>query len=123
MLELLQKRQLFTSLVPRLIDKAIALGYAVTINEVIRDPRVAQWNAANGIGISNSLHLVGLAVDLNLFDDSDDPNPDRDHYIKDGTGHTELGAYWKTLHADCRWGGDFVKRDFNHYSWFYQGRA
>lgn len=27
-----------------------------------------------------------------------------------------LGTYWKSLNPECRWGGDFMKRDFNHFS-------
>lgn len=113
--DLLQRRLLFTRLLPRLIDRAIALSYGCTINEVLRDPKVAQWNAAQGMGISNSLHLVGLAVDLNLF------MPDGT-YIKNEVGHTALGAYWKALDPRCAWGGDFTKRDWNHYAITYEGR-
>jgi len=114
--ELFQKRLLFTKLLPKLLAGAEGLGYLVTINEVLRSPAAAQWNAAHGVGISNSLHLVGLAVDLNLFTQDGT-------YITTNLGHDQLGVYWKSLHTDCRWGGDFIKKDFNHYSLFYQGRA
>jgi len=45
---------------------------------------------------------------LNLFKDG--------RYILDDEGHRELGTWWKTIGPDYRWGGDFPKRDFNHYS-------
>lgn len=35
----------------------------------------------------------------------------------------ELGRYWKSLHPDNRWGGDFVSKDYNHFSMLYGGIA
>lgn len=113
--ELFQKRLLFTRLLPKLIEATKGLGYLCTINEVLRSPAAAAWNAQHGLGISNSLHIDGLAVDLNLF--SADGT-----YITTNLGHADLGMYWKSQHPDCCWGGDFVKTDFNHYSITYQGR-
>ena len=92
-----------------LLLKAYELGYTVQMGETYRTPQQAAANAANGTGIANSLHSEHLAVDLNLFRDG--------QYITDSTGHTELGAFWKTLGPAHRWGGDFTSRkDFNHYS-------
>lgn len=104
-----EKRTRFTRYVPRLIDKAFELGYFAAGNEWLRTVAQAQANANSGAGIAHSVHLDGLAIDLNLYRADGT-------YIVDGTGHTELGAYWKTLQPDFCWGGDFSKRDFNHYS-------
>lgn len=103
-----QKQTRFALAVARLIQKADEIGYEMTIGEVERTAAQAAANAASGAGISNSLHLQRLAIDLHLFKNG--------RYITDGEGHAELGRWWKSLHADHRWGGDFAKRDFNHYS-------
>lgn len=91
-----------------LIQQAKALGYGVTLGEAWRSPEQAALNAAKGTGISNSLHTERLAIDLNLFRGG--------VYITDESGHRTLGAWWKTLGPNYRWGGDFSKPDPNHYS-------
>jgi hypothetical protein len=98
----------FAQQVANLIKKAGSLGYGVTFGEAWRSPEQAKANAANGSGIANSLHTERLAIDLNLFKDG--------RYITDSEGHTDLGAWWKSLGPMYRWGGDFRKKDFNHYS-------
>jgi hypothetical protein len=66
--------------------------------------------------VRNSLHFRRLAVDLNLFVEG--------KYV---TGEHPLwytiGDYWKSLSPECRWGGDFKARDFNHFSIQYGGVA
>lgn len=109
-----QKQSRFALGVALLIQKADELGYAVTFGEAWRTPEQAKWNAERGAGTMTSLHIERLAIDLNLFKDG--------RYITDGEGHTELGAWWKLLGQDHRWGGDFVKKDFNHYSITPDGR-
>lgn len=104
-----QKQSRFVLDVARLILKAYELGYELTFGEAWRTPEQAKWNAAQGIGTATSLHIDRLAIDLNLFIDG--------RYITNDEGHTELGAYWKTLSPDYRWGGDIAnKKDYNHYS-------
>lgn len=79
-------------------------------------PRLAEALVNNGKnnGVVNSVHSVGLAVDLNLFRDG--------IYLSSSEDHAKLGAYWKTLHPLARWGGDFRPRpDGNHYSFEYNG--
>lgn len=103
-----QLQERFAQDAARLILKAAELGYGVTFGDAYRTPQQAAANAAADTGISRSLHCERLAIDLNLFKAG--------VYITDDTGHRELGTWWKTLGADHRWGGDFTKRDFNHYS-------
>ena len=98
----------FAQSVARLIQKAAELGYGVTLGDAYRSPEQAAANAASGSGIARSLHCERLAIDLNLFKDG--------VYITDDHGHRELGPWWKTLGPRYCWGGDFAKRDFNHYS-------
>ncbi len=104
-----QKQSRFALGVAMLIQEAARRGYAVTLGEVYRTPEQAALNASKGTGIKNSLHTDRLAIDLNLFDK-------RGKYLTDGTGHRELGKWWKSLSPDHRWGGDTKKLDFNHYS-------
>lgn len=111
-----EQRCLFSYLLAKLILYANSLpGHEVAIHEVVRSKEQAQANAASGKGISNSLHLDGLAADLNLYING--------VWQSDGVKHEPLGRYWKTLHPLCRWGGDFKpKADGNHYSMEWQGR-
>lgn len=101
MSELREKRALFTSLIPRLIDKMIEDGYTPLIGK-------------DGLKHKeNSLHYEGLAIDIDLFKG--------DTYLT-GTGdHLQFGKFWESLHVACRWGGRF--KDGNHYSITYQGRS
>lgn len=108
-MSLLSVQQRFAVDAATLILKAHMSGWGVTLGEVWRSPEQAQWNAERGLGIANSLHTEKLAIDLNLF------TPEG-VYITDDRGHTELGAWWKSLGPDHYWGGDFSRKDFNHYS-------
>jgi hypothetical protein len=104
-----EQQSVFVLLVARLIDYAYRSGYELTFGEAWRTPEQAKLNAAKGSGISNSLHITRLAIDLNLF---------RGGVFLDSTEHHRaLGNYWKSLHPLARWGGDFQpKPDGNHYS-------
>jgi hypothetical protein len=107
MSELLLQQE-FAQSAALLIQKAKAIGYDVTLGEAQRSQEQADWNAAHGKGISHSLHIEKLAIDINLFKNG--------KYITDSMGHTELGTWWKTLGDKYRWGGDFSTADYNHYS-------
>lgn len=110
-----EARCLFTRLLADLIRFAYANGFEVSLGEVIRSPEQAALNQKLGKGISNSLHLLGLAADLNLYKET--------RFLGSSDDHAALGAYWKTLHPLCRWGGDFTRPDGNHYSISWEGRA
>lgn len=100
--------------VANLILYAYKQGYQLTWGQTLRSPADAAANASAGRGIRLSLHLDGLAVDLNLFRDG--------KWLADSESHRPLGEYWKTLHPLARWGGDFSKPDGNHYSLEWEGR-
>lgn len=108
-----QKRRRFSHDICLLVLHAESIGYGAAFDQVKRTQAEANANAASGAGISNSLHLIGLAADLLLYKN--------DQYITDGTGHTELGTWWKSLGEDHCWGGDFKAKDFNHYSITHNG--
>ena len=96
-----EKRALFTSLVPRLIDKMIEDGYTPLMGK-------------DGLKhMKNSLHFEGLAIDIDLFKDG--------VYLTKTDDHLIFGQFWESLDDSCRWGGRWG--DGNHYSLTYEGRA
>lgn len=107
-----QKQRLFARMAALLILKAYELGYEITLGEAWRTPEQAKANAAAGRGISNSLHMDRLAIDLNLFKDG--------VYLTKTDAHRELGEWWEQQHPLARWGGRF--NDGNHYSLEHGGR-
>lgn len=106
-------QSLHVRLTAQLIEFAYKLGYELTWGQTVRTESEAESNAASGAGIKNSLHKVGLAVDLNLFKDG--------KWLSNSEDHKPLGDFWKTLNPLCCWGGDFQKKDGNHYSITFNG--
>jgi len=107
-----EKQSRFVLAVAKLIEYAYSQGYELTFGEAWRTPEQAKWNAENGKGISNSLHIDRLAIDFNLFKDG--------KYLSKSLDHKPLGLYWESLGPDHRWGGRFG--DGNHYSLSHEGR-
>lgn len=102
----------FAALVPRLIDKAIELGYEITLGDAYRDPRVfGQLGTKLGYGHAKSGHKLRLAIDLNLFKNG--------QFMEGTEAHRELGEWWEKQHPQARWGGRF--QDGNHYSFEHNG--
>jgi hypothetical protein len=97
-MQLGQKQRQFTKYVGKLIRFAYANGYEISLGDAY---------ATSG-HIKGSFHGKRLAIDLNLFKDST--------YLTKTEDHEPLGAYWRSLHPNCTWGGDFDSKDGNHYS-------
>lgn len=120
MSELFEKRIKFGRLLGKLLTWLTQQNQLFSVEEVKRSKEQAQVNAASGAGISNSLHLNGLAVDINLF------KPDGS-YCDKVEDYKAAGMFWKSLDPDCCWGGDFKKAnglpkpDADHFSITYQG--
>lgn len=111
-----EQRSLFARLLPRLIDYIHEQGYSCTLGEILRGPEQAKANAIAGTGTLTSVHIIGLAIDINLFDKTG-------KYLMKTEDHLITGTFWKGLHELARWGGDFKpKPDGNHYSLEWQGR-
>ena len=104
---------LFARLLPKLIQWCFDNGYDVVVLEVKRAQAEADQNAAQGIGIVHSLHILSLAVDLALFKDG--------VYLQETADYKPVGDFWKSLDPLCCWGGDFTKPDGDHFSVTYQG--
>lgn len=111
---LLEKQILFPRLVAQLIQWLESNGYELTFGEAWRTPEMAKLYEQRGQGISNSLHKIRLAIDINLFvqgkwlDKSEDYKP--------------AGEYWESLSTGlytCCWGGRFG--DGVHFSIEHQG--
>lgn len=109
-LSILQRK--FPPMVAKLIMWLYDNGYECTFGETQRSQAQADANAAAGSGISNSLHCIRLAIDINLFKDG--------KYLTDSADYEPLGAYWESIGGS--WGGRFKPRpDGNHFSLAYNG--
>lgn len=118
---LVQKQHAFSTLVAKLITELSAKGYVVCLGEAWRPKWVAEVYAKqlgpNGKprGISNSLHIDRLAIDLVL----------RKHgmLLEATEDFREAGLIWEaysTPEHTCVWGGRFG--DGNHFSISMGGR-
>lgn len=115
MLTLGEKQRLFARLLGEFLVWIFSQKYEVTLGEVLRTKLQATANAASGAGISTSLHLLSLAVDLHLFVNG--------VYQTDSSAYKVLGDKWKSMHPLACWGGDFPNHpDGNHFSITHEGR-
>lgn len=108
-----QKQAKFTLLLTKLIRHAAKLGLEPVLDEVYRPPELAAIYAHEGRGSINSLHCLRLAADINCYRQG--------RFLTKSDDYAQLGSYWKSLDADCRWGGDF--KDARHFSLTHGGRA
>ena len=116
-LSLGDKQRLFMKLIPRLMDYAYKHGYALSMGDAYRDPRVfGMVGVDKGYGAASSNHKIRLAMDFNLFRLVDG----RWEYCSASEDHRFLGEYWESLNPLCSWGGRF--NDGNHYSMEHNGR-
>lgn len=97
------KQSLFAYLMGKLLTWLYENGYEATVGD---------FKAAIGHS-SKSLHYEQLAADLNVFKATEWLNGAKPSHIVE---FKKIGAYWKSLHALCRWGGDFKAVDLNHFS-------
>lgn len=113
---LLEKQQAFSMVLSRFLQTLFYKGYSVTLGDAYRSKECAALNAKQGNGISNSLHCIRLAVDLNLFMG--------DRYLTRADEYKEAGEIWeKYSNADytCTWGGRFTPPDAGHFSITHEG--
>ena len=96
------KRRDFTHMMALLILHADKLGYGVAGDYLKRCNDCP-------IGHPESLHGLGLAIDLNLYDADNE-------YLTDPKHHDTLHDYWDMLGGSQR-----IKQDMNHYSLEHNG--
>ncbi len=99
-MKLREARCTFSRLLVDLLHWATEQGIVYALDEVMQH---------KGIGhMEGSLHYSGCAGDIVLYD------KDGNYLITDDD-YRPLGEKWKSLHPNCRWGGDFPG-DGNHLS-------
>ena len=102
-MKLSEKRKMFTHFLSLLIQHINAIdGYSCYLGDVF------VVEATDSIHSKNSFHYQGLAADINLFYNGE--------YCTKTEDHKCFGDYWKWLHPLLTWGGDFKRKDGNHYS-------
>ena len=102
------KQSIFLRNVASLIVWAYGEGYFLTFGEAYRPKEMAEIYAKKGKGIKSSLHCDRLAIDFNLFING--------KFMTKTEDHRPLGEFWKGLNPMNCWGGDFKRKDGNHYS-------
>lgn len=106
-MSLREKQSLFVFLLAKLVRFIESNGWELTLGEGFRSDLKGH--------MPGSLHYVKLAQDLNLFVGG--------KYIEgEHPAWPVIGSFWKSLHPLCAWGGDFVSRDFNHFSLAHEGK-
>ena len=96
-----EKQSLFAKLIAQLMTWIFAQGWEITCGDFNRPDHLGH--------MQNSCHYIRLAADLNLFVNG--------QWVSDYSPEwQQIGDYWKTLDAGCRWGGDFQSKDLNHFS-------
>lgn len=75
----------------------------------------------DGPHLTGGAHYNKLGQDFDLF--LVDESGVRFHVTGANPAWEEIGAFWKSLHPLCRWGGDFKSRDYNHISLFHEGKS
>jgi len=108
-MKLSEKQILFAQNSLKLMSYIFSEGYSWTYGEAYRTPEQAAIYAEKGIGIENCLHCKRLAIDLNIF------SPEGE-YLTRTEDYQKFGRYWEGLNPLNRWGGNFPKKDGNHFS-------
>lgn len=84
------------------------LKVELTGGELYRTAEQQQLYINSGKSRKNrSLHQDRMAIDLNLFKDTNDDGVK--DYVSDTSAYKALGDYWVSLHPQNRWGGDWDK--------------
>jgi hypothetical protein len=105
-------RREFTRMLADLLDWCQVNGYAVAIDMGKRCPDCK-------VGHPKSLHKLGLAADILLYQDMnrDGDLNDTEDYITNSSDYLPMGEYWERIGGS--WGGRF--NDGNHFSLEWNG--
>lgn len=138
-MSLLKARIVFSKAIGELLHEINNRGLEYILDEGKRSPIQAQWNASHcrvyvdgkrceqldmahdnthafkPIGIKESVHIHALGQDLLLIDGG--------KIVEAREAYEPLGAFWKGLDSNLRWGGDFKGfADLGHFSHEWKGR-
>lgn len=102
-----EKQHIFAMNLAKLLHHVEAIGLTCSVGEVLRTKEQAEIYVKEKKGILDSQHCKKLAVDLFLFSNG--------KFLQDKMDYSLLGEYWKSLHIDNRWGGDWPKVDSVHF--------
>lgn len=69
-------------------------------------------NNGKANGVLHSVHTLGLALDLDLYDKNG-------IYLANTSDHQQFGEWWEKQHTLARWGGRWG--DGDHYSFNFNG--
>jgi len=94
----------------KLIQFATEQGFTLTAGELYRTPEQQEiYVKTNRSSTMNSMHLLRLAVDFNIFKDG--------KLVGNKATLAPLGAYWESLNPLNSWGGNGKKLvDTPHFS-------
>lgn len=109
-----REQAIFLQHVAELIRKAPDLGLTLTAGELYRTPEQQALHVKNGRSQTmNSQHLKRLAIDLNFFETTPDGKL---NLVYDSDAVRQLGAFWESLDAANRWGGNWQSfKDAPHF--------
>ncbi len=107
--KLSNQQRFFTKLLAQFILWIDGQGYSCALREVQRTQLQADYNAKHGLGISKSLHLESLAVDLMIWSKEG-------LLLDDKAMMQKFGDKWENMSSLNRWGGNFSSMfDGNHF--------
>lgn len=89
-------------------------GYNAVLSYVVRSYEEQQRLYRLGSGSKKSKHTDGLAADILIYYQGE--------YLTYTEDYEFAGRYWKSITSNNKWGGDFVRKDGNHFETTFQGR-
>jgi hypothetical protein len=113
-MSLVHEQSVFLLHVAELIRKASELGFVASGGELYRTSEQQALHVKHGRSKTmKSLHLKRLAIDLNFFQEASDGALTLTYDVEELRA---LGAFWESLDAANRWGGNWTSfKDAPHF--------
>lgn len=131
MSQLLDRQFLFTKFLAQFVLEVYSRGHACKLRDVgLYEKRKSRMGIPFKDGVHSGtgskyggLHYMQLAGDVDLFVWVPESGQWRYITSTDHPAWQSLGEFWEGIDPLCRWGGRFTRKDGNHLSVTYQGRA